>query len=167
MDIHKLDKALYTYYAAALAPSTHNTYRTAEKRYVNFCKDFALTHSPHQSTFCVIMLPAWLSRIYHNHKNIFIGGVASSDHDGPPQTTHGVYAKASAGHKRNKGPTGQSRKDPSTETPDNAGNITAVEEGLGGEGAQLECHNVMGGLYSRLLCLLQVRRDNYPFRDGL
>ena len=96
-----------------------------------------------------------------------IRGVASSDHDGPPRTTHGVYAKALAGHKRNKGPTGQSGKDPLTETPDNAGNITAVEESLGGGGAQLEYHNVMGSLYSRLLCLLQVRRDNYPFRDGL
>ena len=46
MDIHKLDEALYTYYSAALATSTHSTYRTAEKRYVNFCKDFALNPFP-------------------------------------------------------------------------------------------------------------------------
>ena len=38
VDIHSLDDALQGYYSAALATSTHKTYRVAEQKYVAFCE---------------------------------------------------------------------------------------------------------------------------------
>ena len=53
MDIHQLDDAIRRYFAAALARSTHKMYAAAERRYLNFCKDFNLIPLPvSESTLC-------------------------------------------------------------------------------------------------------------------
>lgn len=46
MDIHRLDQAVLRYYQAALTPSTHKTYKAAEKRYLTFCINFSLSPLP-------------------------------------------------------------------------------------------------------------------------
>ena len=46
MDISRLDRAVQHYYTAALADTTHRTYKSAERRYLNFCVDFSLTPFP-------------------------------------------------------------------------------------------------------------------------
>ena len=46
MDIHRLDQAVQQYYAAALTPSTHKTYKAAEHKCLSFCTDFSITPIP-------------------------------------------------------------------------------------------------------------------------
>ena len=41
-----LDGAVQVYFAAGLAKSSHRTYKTAGKRYMDFCRDFALNPFP-------------------------------------------------------------------------------------------------------------------------
>ena len=46
LDLHSLDGAVQAYFAAGLAKSTHQTYKTAGKRYTDFCRNFALNPFP-------------------------------------------------------------------------------------------------------------------------
>ena len=52
MDIHKLDKAVRHYFTAALATSSHKTYKAAEHRYSQFCQDFSIT--PFPTSECIL-----------------------------------------------------------------------------------------------------------------
>ena len=53
MDIHSLDGAVQAYFAAGIADSTHKTYRTAERRFTKFFKDFSLSpYSVNESILC-------------------------------------------------------------------------------------------------------------------
>ena len=46
MDIHRLDRAVQTFYQAALTQSTHKTYKVAEQKYLSFCTKFSLSPLP-------------------------------------------------------------------------------------------------------------------------
>ena len=53
LDVHILDQAICHYFTSALSASTHKTYKTADRRYSQFCKDFSLTPFPASgSTLC-------------------------------------------------------------------------------------------------------------------
>ena len=53
MDYHSLDSTVQVYFAAALAPSTHSTYKAAERRYLSFCSNFHITPLPTtESSLC-------------------------------------------------------------------------------------------------------------------
>ena len=46
MDMQELDQAVQRYFAAGLAPATHKTYQSAERRYLDFCGSFSLVPFP-------------------------------------------------------------------------------------------------------------------------
>ena len=76
MDIHQLDAALHRYFAAALASSTHKTYAAAERRYLNFCKDFNLLPLPtSKSTLCYFVACLGQQGLAHSTISPYLSGV--------------------------------------------------------------------------------------------
>ena len=76
MDIHQLDDTLRRYFAAALASSTHKTYASAERRYLNFCKDFNLSPLPvAESTLCYFVACLGQQGLAHSSISTYLSGV--------------------------------------------------------------------------------------------
>ena len=76
MDIHSLDNALQGYYSAALATSTHKTYRAAERRYVAFCEKFGVKPLPsNENNLCYFV--TWLGQegLQHSTIHTYLSGV--------------------------------------------------------------------------------------------
>ena len=76
MDIHSLDDALQSYYSAALAKSTHKTYKAAERRYISFCENIGVNPLPaNESTLCYFV--TWLGQEGLQHSTIctYLSGV--------------------------------------------------------------------------------------------
>ena len=76
MDIHSLDDALQGYYSAALATSTHKTYKAAERRYVSFCEKFGVNPLPaSESTLCYFV--TWLGQegLQHSTIRTYLSGI--------------------------------------------------------------------------------------------
>lgn len=79
MDIHSLDKALQGYYFAALASSTHKTYKAAERRYASFCEKFEVNPLPaSKSTLCYFV--TWLGQegLQHSTIRTYLSGVCQN-----------------------------------------------------------------------------------------
>ena len=76
MDIHQLDDAVRRYFAAALARSTHKTYAAAERRYLNFCKDFNLIPLPvPESTLCYFVACLGQQGLAHSSISTYLSGI--------------------------------------------------------------------------------------------
>ena len=76
MDIHQLDDAVRRYFAAALARSTHKTYAAAERRYLNFCKDFNLIPLPvSESTLCYFVTCLGQQGLAHSSISTYLSGI--------------------------------------------------------------------------------------------
>ena len=76
MDIHSLDDALQSYYSAALASSTHKTYKAAERRYVTFCAKFGVNPLPAtENILCYFV--TWLGQegLQHSTIRTYLSGV--------------------------------------------------------------------------------------------
>ena len=76
MDIHSLDKALQRYYSAALASSTHKTYKAAERRNASFFEKFEVNPLPaNESTLCY-----WLGQegLQHSIIRTYLSGVSQN-----------------------------------------------------------------------------------------
>ena len=85
MDIHQLDEALRCYFAAALANSTHKTYAAAERRYLNFCKDFNLVSLPvSESTLCYFVACLGQQGLAHSSIRTYLSGIRQA------QISHGL-----------------------------------------------------------------------------
>ena len=91
MDIHQLDDAVRRYFAAALARSTHKTYAAAERRYLNFCKDFNLIPLPvSESTLCYFVACLGQQGLAHSSISTYLSGIRQvhiSHGFGDPQPT--------------------------------------------------------------------------------
>ena len=76
MDIHQLDEALRQYFTAALTNSTHKTYTSAERRHLNFCKDFSLVPFPvSESTLCYFVACLGQQGLAHSSISTYLSGV--------------------------------------------------------------------------------------------
>ena len=76
MDIHSLDDALQSYYSAALASSTHKTYKAAERHYVTFCAKFGVNPLPAtENILCYFV--TWLGQegLQHSTRHTYLSGV--------------------------------------------------------------------------------------------
>ena len=62
MDIHRLDQAVQTFYAAGLTSSTHKTYRVAECRHLEFVIVSRLPPYQPQKGPYATLLHAWNSK---------------------------------------------------------------------------------------------------------
>ena len=76
MDINNLDRVVLHYYAAALAPATKKTYKAAEKRYLQFCKDFALQALPtSENLLCYFVACLGQQGLAHSTIKTYLSGV--------------------------------------------------------------------------------------------
>ena len=76
MDINNLDRAVLHYYSAALAPTTKKTYKAAERRYLQFCKDFALQPLPTSETLlCYFVACLGQQGLAHSTIKTYLSGV--------------------------------------------------------------------------------------------
>ena len=79
MDIHSFYKTIQGYYSAALASSTHKTYKAAERRYASFCEKFEVNPlSASKSTLCYF--ETWLGQDGLQHSTIctYLSGVCQN-----------------------------------------------------------------------------------------
>ena len=76
MDYHSLDSAVQVYFAAALAPSTHSTYKAAERRYLSFCSNFHITPLPTtESSLCYFVACLGQQGLAHSTIRTYLSGV--------------------------------------------------------------------------------------------
>ena len=76
MNINNLDRVVLHYYAAALAPATKKTYKAAEKRYLQFCKDFALQALPtSENLLCYFVACLGQQGLAHSTIKTYLSGV--------------------------------------------------------------------------------------------
>ena len=79
MDIHQLDPVVQRYFTAALTPSTHRTYKAAERRYLNFCKSFHLTPFPTtEAILCYYVACLGQEGLAHATIKAYLSGVRQS-----------------------------------------------------------------------------------------
>ena len=71
-----MDKAVQGYFAAALAPATHKTYKVAERRYVAFCESFGLTPLPaSEGILCYYVACLGQQGLAHSSIRTYLSGV--------------------------------------------------------------------------------------------
>jgi len=71
-----LDQAVYHYFTSALTASTHKTYKAADRRYSQFCKDFSITSFPvSESTLCYFATCMAQQGLTHNTIKTYLSGV--------------------------------------------------------------------------------------------
>lgn len=76
MDYHSLDDAVQGYFAAALASSTHSTYKTAERRYLSFCSSFHITPLPTtEATLCYFVACLGQQGLAHSTIRTYLSGI--------------------------------------------------------------------------------------------
>lgn len=76
MDLHHLDQAVRLYYTAALTASTHKTYKVAERRYSQFCAEFALPPFPASETIlCYYVACLGQQGLAHSTIKTYLSGV--------------------------------------------------------------------------------------------
>ena len=81
-----MDKAVQGYFAAALAPATHKTYRVAERRYVAFCESFGITPLPvSEGTLCYYVACLGQQGLAHTSSRTYLSGVRQL------QIAHGLH----------------------------------------------------------------------------
>ena len=76
MDYHSLDVTVQGYFAAALASSTHSSYKTAECRYLSFCTSFHITPLPAtEATLCYFVACLGQQGLAHSTIRTCLSGV--------------------------------------------------------------------------------------------
>ena len=71
-----MDRAVQGYFAAALAPATHKTYKVAERRYVAFCESFGLIPFPaSESILCYYVACLGQQGLAHSSIKTYLSGV--------------------------------------------------------------------------------------------
>ena len=55
MDVHSLDGAVQHYFTAALAQSSHKTYKAAANKYITFCESFMLSPLPTSEAMYIVL----------------------------------------------------------------------------------------------------------------
>ena len=76
IDYHSLDNAVQGYFAAALAPSTHSTYKTAERRYLSFCSNFHITPLPTtEASLCYFVACLGQQGLAHSTIHTYLSGI--------------------------------------------------------------------------------------------
>ena len=79
MDYHSLDVTVQGYFAAALALSTHSTYKTAKHRYLSFCTSFHITPLPAtEATLCYFVACLDQQSLAHSTIRTYLSGVIDS-----------------------------------------------------------------------------------------
>ena len=76
MDMQELDQAVQRYFAAGLAPATHKTYQSAERRYLEFCGSFSLVPLPtSESILCYFAACLGQQGLAHTSIRTYLSGV--------------------------------------------------------------------------------------------
>ena len=76
MDLWELDNAVQRYFAAGLTPSTHKTYLSAEKRYLDFCRSFSIVPLPtSEGTLCYFVACLGQQGLAHTSIKTYLSGI--------------------------------------------------------------------------------------------
>jgi len=76
LDLRELDKAVQGYFTAGLAPSSYQTYQSAEHRYLVFCKNFALVPPPtSEQILCYFTACLGQQGLAHSTIKTYLSGV--------------------------------------------------------------------------------------------
>lgn len=76
MDIHRLDPAVQQYFTAALTESSHRTYKSAERRYYDFCTNFSLTPFPTtENVLCYFVACLGQQGLAHSTIKTYLSGI--------------------------------------------------------------------------------------------
>ena len=76
MDMPELDQAVQRYFAAGLAPATHKTYQSAERRYLEFCSSFSFVPLPtSESILCYFAACLGQQGLAHTSIRTYLSGV--------------------------------------------------------------------------------------------
>ena len=76
MDVHSLDGAVQHYFTAALAQSSHKTYKVAANKYLTFCESFMLSPLPtSEATLCYFTACLGQQGLAHSTIRTYISGI--------------------------------------------------------------------------------------------
>ena len=86
MDVKSLDRAILHYYSAALTSATQKTYKAAERRYLQFCKDFSLSPSAtSENLLCYFVTCLGQQGLAHSTIRTYLSGAQQI------QMAHGLH----------------------------------------------------------------------------
>ena len=75
-DVHQLDTAVQHFFEAGLSTSTHKTYKSAEKRYLQFCNQFSVKPFPaSESALCYYVACLGQEGLTHATIKTYLAGV--------------------------------------------------------------------------------------------
>jgi len=76
MDIHELDQVVQRLYRAGLSASSHKTYQVAQRCYLAFCTDFALTPLPaSENLLCYFVACLGQQGLAHSSIQTYLSGI--------------------------------------------------------------------------------------------
>ena len=76
MDVNSLDGAVQHYFTAALAQSSHKTYKVAANKYLAFCESFILSPLPtSEATLCYFTACLGQQGLAHSTIRTYISGI--------------------------------------------------------------------------------------------
>ena len=76
MDVHSLDGAVQHYFTAALAQSSHKTYRAVANKHLAFCESFKLPPLPtSEATLCYFTACLGQQGLTHSTIRTYISGI--------------------------------------------------------------------------------------------
>ena len=76
MNMQELDQAVQRFFAAGLAPATHKTYLSAERRYLDFCNSFSFAPLPtSDSILCYFVAYLGQQGLDHTSIRTYLSGV--------------------------------------------------------------------------------------------